>query len=179
MQQWEHFKRSEPIEVGNMGTTYFLDAFRKEEWDGQKWPDVKRHSRPAPKSDRSARTRRILIGKSGGTADASHAHLRSSVNNSLEVATFDEIKWAVPQKYAKIQNEGGRISHPGGTAYAFIGGRPIWVSNAMAGMFHRELPRTKPHGITIPKRQFMGYSRTLTRKIYEKMKRDLNNIMQR
>jgi len=59
-------------------------------------------------------------------------------------------------KYAKIQEFGGTIRHPGGTAYLidsktglakFIGNKEEIASR---------LPRTKPHNITIPGRRYMG-----------------------
>lgn len=60
--------------------------------------------------------------------------------------------------YARIQEYGGTIHHPGGTAY-FISallGRAFFVSNASA--IAASLPRTKPHDIPIPERSYMRSS---------------------
>lgn len=62
-------------------------------------------------------------------------------------------------KYAAIQELGGTINHPGGTAY-FIkaGGMTQFVSNK--DQLAATLPRTRPHQITIPARSYMRSSLT-------------------
>lgn len=60
--------------------------------------------------------------------------------------------------YAAIQEFGGTINHPGGTAY-FIGegGMATFVSNDYAsGIRGAALPRTAPHNITLPARPYMA-----------------------
>ena len=68
-------------------------------------------------------------------------------------------------KYAKIQEFGGTIKHPGGTAYipgggSAFAGAALFVSNAKAAVLAAskkgELPRTKPHNIVIPAAHYMG-----------------------
>lgn len=59
-------------------------------------------------------------------------------------------------KYARIHEYGGVIHHPGGTAYILEKtGLAKFVSNAAAGP---DLPRTKPHDITMPQRSYMRTS---------------------
>ena len=70
--------------------------------------------------------------------------------------------------YAQIHNEGGIIQQPGGTAWGMVPEskgsevlKPVWVSNAKARETGKKYPRTKPHSIPIPQRQFMGDSAEL------------------
>lgn len=58
--------------------------------------------------------------------------------------------------YAKIQECGGVIHHPGGTAFfisQLLGGRAFFVSNASS--LAASLPRTQPHDINMPERSYM------------------------
>ena len=59
-------------------------------------------------------------------------------------------------KYAKIQEFGGTIHHPGGTAYLIDSktGLAKFISNKEE--IASRLPRTKPHNITIPPHRYMG-----------------------
>lgn len=62
-------------------------------------------------------------------------------------------------RYGVLHEKGGTIAHPGGTAYRIVKGRAVFVSNEKAKAYFtktgKELPRTKPHSITIPKRPFL------------------------
>lgn len=62
-------------------------------------------------------------------------------------------------RYGMLHENGGTIKHPGGTAYRMRKGRPVFVSNEKAQAYFtktgRELPRTKPHSITIPARPYL------------------------
>lgn len=63
--------------------------------------------------------------------------------------------------YAKIQEFGGTINHPGGTAYIPTKDGAVFISNAKAqalmGKFEiSDFLRTKPHKITIPAHRYMG-----------------------
>lgn len=66
--------------------------------------------------------------------------------------------------YAGIQEYGGTINHPGGTAYfisgrsggEYVAGGPTFVANR-SGIAYA-LPRTRPHVIKIPERSFMRSS---------------------
>lgn len=58
--------------------------------------------------------------------------------------------------YARIQEYGGTIHHPGGTAFfisQLLGGRAFFVSNASS--LAASLPRTQPHDINMPERSYM------------------------
>ncbi len=72
--------------------------------------------------------------------------------------------------YAAAQEFGATINHPGGTAY-FIGddGMAKFVSNAEATA---DMPRTKPHTITLPERPYMRPAAAKNREATVKMVRD-------
>lgn len=115
--------------------------------------------------------RGILIGKGTG-------HLWRDIRilgiaeNSVTVGTT--------MPYARIHNEGGTIAHPGGTAFFKKGGKTIWVSNNAAAKLAtggRNLPRTKPHGINIPQRKFMGKSAALNKSLKAIVVREVNKIV--
>jgi len=132
-------KRVLPVQLGNMGTRYWLQAFRLESWEGIKWAEVKRRIPGTPeylypkKKDKGRRKRNILFGKSGGTLGGAHLHLRASVNTSLTKAEWNGIEWKVPVKYAKVHNEG--------------------------------LQAGRGAGFKMPKRQFMGNSKELRKEM--------------
>lgn len=111
----DRVKKSLPRKVGNQATRFFVDSFNKQGWTNvsfQKWEEPQRRragfdAYKYPKNkDLGRRTRPILIGKSGGTKSGSHIHLRQSVNTSMKKATWNEILFVVPQKYARRHNEG-------------------------------------------------------------------------
>lgn len=76
--------------------------------------------------------------------------------DSIETAVLEPLKVEVSANapYAAIQEYGGSINHPGGTAY-FIGdnGLAVFVPDSSVASIY--LPRTKPHVIVLPSRPFM------------------------
>lgn len=76
--------------------------------------------------------------------------------NSIEVEKVAPLhaRVVVHSPYGAIQELGGTISHPGGTAF-FVGsdGLAVFVSNERAA--GKNYPRTKPHTITLPERPYM------------------------
>jgi len=113
-QKMQKLKAELPLQVGNIATRFFVDAFSKQGWTDKSfipWQEVQRRIPGTPsykypkKSDLSRHGRNILIGKSGGKGGAS-THLRQSVNNSLKSAKWEEILFSVPEVYAKRHNEG-------------------------------------------------------------------------
>jgi len=79
--------------------------------------------------------------------------------------------------YAAIHEFGGTIQHPGGTAY-FVkeGGLAVFVNNETAARYAsrygRELPRTKPHSITIPARPYLGPAARKNKKVVRELVAD-------
>lgn len=87
----------------------------------------------------------------GGPPGVRSGRLRASITN----ARVGKLKWAFGTNviYARIQEFGGTIQHPGGTAYKVIGpGKAVFVSNANATA---NMKRTKPHTIILPARPFL------------------------
>lgn len=69
--------------------------------------------------------------------------------------------------YAEIHNNGGDINHPGGTAYAKSKKKEhlmVFISNKKAAKL-TDVKRTQAHTIPIPKRQFIGHSGILDKRI--------------
>lgn len=91
--------------------------------------------------------------------------LRSSIFNRVEEKGTMVIGRVIAPRdvpYAAIHEFGGRINHPGGTAY-FVpmgnNGRAVFVSNSKAAeiesRLRNPLPRTRPHEIVMPVRSFL------------------------
>jgi len=129
------------------------------------WPKRKRDPDPG---------RGTLIGK--GTAHLFRdVRILSRTNNMVTVGT------TLP--YARIHNDGGTISHPGGTAFfKKKDGELAWVSNQVAARLAtagRKLPRTKPHLIQMPQRKFLGQSKSLNQKLRTIVTRELRQVTNR
>ena len=115
-QNFQNLKRTLPPVIGNMGQNFFRQSFEKQGWTDETftpWKQVQRRipGTPAykyPKKNAADRhSRAILIGlrTKGGV------HLRDSVNRSLKTAEFDNISFAVSQKYAAVHNFGGPVKN--------------------------------------------------------------------
>lgn len=102
-------KRELPVVLANDAQNYFTASWDKQGFDGQKWPDVKRHdtSTSEYKYPIALRARKlsspILVGvyrgRSGGT-------LRRLTSRSIRSKTFTSVRLEVDLPYAKSQNEG-------------------------------------------------------------------------
>ena len=111
MRNFEKLKREEPLILGNMAQRYFRKSFEEQGWDGEKWKEPQRRipgtaAYKYPKKNAEDRhNRAILVGKQTSKRQTGQ-HLRQSVNESLKLATFDQILFSVPQVYAKRHNYG-------------------------------------------------------------------------
>lgn len=76
--------------------------------------------------------------------------------NSIEVEREGPLlaRVVVNSPYGAIQELGGTIHHPGGTAYFFKDGKPVFVGKRASAAFY-QLPVTQPHEITLPERPYM------------------------
>lgn len=151
----EAIKQQAPVVVAREATEYFKARFDEKAFDGDPWPAAKRPPHTGS-----------LMNRSGD--------LRNSIRPSMITANEVRISAGGPKKssrYARIHNEGGTIRHPGGTAFVPMGKgadkRFAWVRKETAQ--GRNFPRTKPHDIPIPRRQYMGYSRELMRILNPKL----------
>jgi len=150
-----------PIWAGNTALNFFLDSWRRQGWLDE------RLERWKPRKEQDGRTGRrgILIGKGSGRLRRS-LRMRSGPDY-FEVYTNNP--------YAKIHNEGGRITQrPTARQRRFF-----WAMHAKAKKSgtKEEARKWKAMAladqirIDIPRRQFMGDSRLLQRRIALHVKR--------
>ena len=99
----EEVKRDLPVIMANQAQNHFLDAFKKQGFNGQSWPEVQRRIpgtkayRWPSKPKQSSRTSPILVRR---------GLLRRAVSSSVKVATFPLIRLVVSRPGAKAINEG-------------------------------------------------------------------------
>lgn len=79
-----------------------------------------------------------------------------TLGNSIQTIRMPPLKAQIiaDAPYAAIQEYGGVINHPGGTAY-FIGNNGLAVFVPDSNILSTYLPRTKPHEIVLPARPYM------------------------
>ena len=135
-------------------------AFFNEKWRSSKYVD-RENERMSKKESR----KRKILQKTGA--------LRKSIRYTINGRT---ITFGSSVKYAEIHNEGGDIEHPGGTAFFKKGDKMIWVSNRKA--YRKKYPRTNPHTISIPQRQFVGEHPMLDKMIENEVINTIKNALQ-
>lgn len=102
----ENFKAAKnrlPIVVANATQNYFMNSWKEQGFNGEKWQEVKRREPGTrayiyPKMKRLGRRTSAILVRSGD--------LRRAVGNSIRQATFEKIELVVPEKYAEAHNEG-------------------------------------------------------------------------
>lgn len=73
---------------------YFVNSFKRQGFDGQKWQEVKRRE----KENQTAKDKKPILIQTG--------RLRRSVNESIRKTTWQEIVLGIDTPYAKYHNEG-------------------------------------------------------------------------
>ena len=137
-----------PTDVAVMAADLFDLNFKNESFFGKKWTPSKYVQQENLRAEQS----RHLLHKSG--------NLRRSIRYNVH---GNIIEFYSNMPYAGIHNEGGVINHPGGTAFFKKKGETIWVSKRKAA--GKNYPKTKPHKISIPQRQFVGEHPQLDREV--------------
>lgn len=95
----EQFKRQLPRELAKASQEFFRKNFSAQEWEGDKWPEVKRRQQ---KKRLPGRPKNILI-LSGV--------LRSKVERSIKHVSFPITRLSVDLPYAAVHNYGdGRVA---------------------------------------------------------------------
>ena len=90
-------------------------------------------------------------GKTGSILKVSGI-LKNSVSSQIKGTSVFIGAGGPAKKYARIQQEGGTINHPGGTKYAIIGkGKAVFLPNKAT----KFTGITKPHKIKIPARPYL------------------------
>lgn len=142
-------ERAMMVTLSNQAQNYFVDSFRKEGFDGQKWKEVQRRTagtsafKYPKKKGLQRQTAKILIGAGyksrGGT-------LRRAVSNMARTAQISGLRtrMIVDLPYAMAHNEGTKT----------------------AG---------RKRSTNIPKRQFIGQTIELTSMQRETIKRIIDN----
>ncbi len=95
---------------------------------------------------------------SGGVLNVQTGDLRRSINHEVQNngnQIIGEVFSAGNIPYAKIQEYGGTINHPGGTAYYIDSQTQMAVFISNAESLGLGLPRTKAHKINIPEHSYM------------------------
>lgn len=172
-----------PQEVGNITRNNFLDNFRKEAFNNEKWK---------PRLYDEGGKKRNLLVKSGA--------LRRSIR--VTVAQWGNVRVGSNMEYAQIHNEGG-TTHPNVTpkmrkfAWAmYYKGRGKadkledstrdsdirkWRKETNAYSFWKALALTKKTKLTvkIPRRQYMGKDPELEKQIIAQIERRLFDVLGR
>ena len=143
-----------PQRLGNDARRFFLTSFRVQGWHDrtvQAWPKLK-----APRTNSKGKVLENRILKGRGLLMNSIRVLRAEWNSIIVVAGGPHVP------YAKIHNEGGKIS---GTASVRAFDRRAHMAKTSTGRRMRKEAKvrafTRRMNITMPKRQFMGASHEL------------------
>ena len=160
-----------PRRAAKMGVDHFKENLRKGGF-------VNGGLKPWPKSKRQKNAEGKGAAANYGTLLSARLELFNSIvgraSNAQAIISTDK-------PYAKIQNEGGTIQHPGGTAYFPKNGKAIFVKNETADRYQslhlQALKRTKPHAITIPARPFIGPNLELTDDLRTDVERKLRTLL--
>jgi len=175
LKKMDALKRDLPPVIGAMGLSFFLQSFAKQGWTGDSF-------QPWEARKDTKNTRKLLIGKSGGTKNASHLHLRPQVANSLKKTTWQEILFDVSGvPYARIHNEGGVINKRASekvTHFRFHESGNLRFAKSKKADFAMK-NKVKAHSITMPKRQYIGYSSTLMKQIESRVNSEMIKILGR
>jgi len=148
--------------VGRIDVNFYKDSVKRqgyidkglERWEKRKRPD---------------RGRAVMV-KSG--------RLRRSIRVIRVTPGAVTVGTDVP--YGKIHNQGGTINHPGGSPYLFIGNRIVYIRKTTAARRTAEgkhVSYTKPHAIKIPRRQFMGKSELLDKRIIKHITTSVDKLL--
>jgi phage gpG-like protein len=151
LQNMKEMKATLPAVLGATGTRFFTGSFRN-----QGFTDSSLTLWEQRKQSRRDNGRAILV-KSGT--------LRKAVNNSLQGATWDLVKWNVPASevpYASIHNNGGTVMRKARVGVVRMGLTKNFERTnrfVKAGKLHiRKDVIIGAHASDIPQRQYMGDS---------------------
>jgi len=140
---WNDFVSDLPTDVAVIAENYTMDAFDKEQWDGEKWTKRK-------DGDSS---RALLVGHFGS------ANLKKNIRFEVE---NDTVVIQTDTEYAQIHNEGGTIEQTPTPKQR----RFFWAMFRQTKETHwKAMALAKKLKIEMPKRQFIGESQELNEQI--------------
>lgn len=157
-QMSERVQKVAPNVIAETATEHYKERFATKEWDGTAWKDAKD---PPDSGSLMLRTGNLM------------STIRPQVvNSSMVIISAGGDK----APYAKIHNEGGTITQiPTAKQRRFLWAMER-VGNPMDGDGYEgvgmwgKAAMSKELNIPIPKRQFMGHSPVLNKKILERLK---------
>lgn len=172
--RWKKAKEQLPKLLTSVSKNTFVDSWKKQGWDGEKWKEVKRRTpgtRAYNSATKAARTRAILV--------QSSALSKSIVINSQ---TFARMVISTNVPYAQIHNEGFR-----GVVYVKPHKRQNTIKSKVKGSFQGTAVKQSSKTIVltgsrvnvkgysyrtnIPQRKFMGHGSEV-----EKKQRDIIGV---
>ena len=179
LKQLEKVKNTLPPMLANQAQNFFVQNWRKQGWDDGGVKPWKPRKDKGPKSQGRA----ILV-KSG--------KLRRAVGQSIRGRSFERIKLVVALPYAFVHNEGYNGPRKAHTRAVFTKSRTsefIGLRRNKAGQMKMAKKYTaiyirtgeqkiKAHNVDIPKRQFMGDSKTLRKEQAKLIERQLDKLWQ-
>ena len=149
----EKCKNEAPKILANEGQKVFLENFATQSWNNMPWPKRKKDT-----------GRPILVGRT--------RRLINSVRKSVRVARVDRIKWASDVPYAAVHNFGGTIEK--GASRKLLtwrnkGKGKVFASQTKGRASKRATTfsyhNVGAHQIRMPRRQFMGVSLKLKKRL--------------
>lgn len=158
----ENVRKAAPTIIAETATEYYKERFSVKNWNGNAWPEAKNPPNHG-----------TLMVRSGALVSSIRP---SVVNDNVVIISAGNAR--VP--YARIHNEGGVIKQiPTPKQRRFFWAME-YKENPVAEGESRQLSHwgamamAKELTITIPKRQFMGHSSELNKRILERFKPLLN-----
>lgn len=155
-QEFEKLLKQLPEDISVMLENETNQAFENESWDGQKW---------SPRKDK-LNDRALLIGSGSLKRSISFEHSASSVSVSTD------------SKYAKIQNEGGKIvQKPTFKQRMFFSHKSNSAGSTQESNKWAAMSRASELKITIPARQFIGVPEGFFPKLEKHLENQLDKIL--
>jgi phage gpG-like protein len=164
--KFKQLQRSVPIEIGNMAKNHFLGAFRQGSMKGGGFTnDSIGGWTPRKRETRLSRGKPILVGT---------GHLRRSIGvlsktwSAITIGTR-----GIP--YAAIHNEGGQIAIGAHTSIMSFNSRGRMVRSGRAN--YQQKVAIRGSSGKMPKREYLGNSNILNKKVKVLLIKKLNQIM--
>lgn len=162
-------RRELPVILANQAQNFFTDSWKKKGWDDgtvKPWALPRRMMGGGGYTKR-AQTRNILV---------QTGRLRRAVSSSIRQRSFDKIRLVVDVPYAAIHNEGGIVQVPAMEKVLHFSKKGRFSKMAKANYAQKAV--IPAHSVKIPKRQFMGDSRTLRGMQLKTINKTVNRIWQ-
>lgn len=149
----EKCKTEAPKILANEGQKVFLENFATQSWNNNPWPKRKKDT-----------GKPILVGRT--------RRLINSVRKSVRIANVNRIKWASDVPYAAVHNFGLQVDKPASRkliTWREKGKGRVFASMTKGRASHRATTFSYhdvgAHSFRMPKRQFMGISLKLKKRL--------------